>query len=122
MCRPLAFSSTDLKGCYDTVAQNRLLQAVAFSLRLLVRTATPALVQTRFHLARLSAPHRNSCVVGATHDAALGTMATVAARWAYGAHCDRIISEEPIAPGQSLFDAFGLLRQHILCHVVEGGG
>ena len=54
---PLAFTSTDLAGCYDTISQPRLLQAVAFALRLSLRgTATSTVVHSRLLLSSSANP------------------------------------------------------------------
>lgn len=45
---PLSFESTDLSGCYDTISQPRLLQALTFALRLLLRSSrTPTIMYSK---------------------------------------------------------------------------
>ena len=138
----LAFRTSDLKGCFDTLAQPRLFQSIAFALRLLPEGAS---LHRRFTLFRptacVLAPRTvthvqaaNQAVAatakGCAGGAAGGAVAAAASAMA-GAdgECRDLSSvqacvfrEKELAVGLAGEAALRLLRQHVFCHLVESGG
>lgn len=145
---PLRFTSTDLTGCFDTIAQPRLFPAVVFALRLLLASAsapsTAANSRPRAAAASRPAPtllHRPPPRVllhkpfRLHHPSARGLVsrplidvcggglssdlyATAARLAATGAAHGTLFSEGAVAAAEPARMALSALREHIFCNLV----
>ena len=139
---PVTLRSSDLTGCFDTLAQPRLFQSIAFALRLLrdgtslhrrftlFRPASQALaartvtyVQSAQQAAFAASSRYVSGVAGGAAAAAAAAVAggSGGGPGGGGTHAC-VLREKELATGLAGEDALRLLRQHVFCHLIESSG